>query len=103
MESILQWKGFAVEENVYPAAETLTLPENKHVLLFNWSGPIGIEMQTADGWKDSVCDKGAVVCLSSVGNSTTIRWTQPFHALMIVFEPESVNEILEIKDFRFVP
>ncbi|HZY82811.1 MAG TPA: helix-turn-helix transcriptional regulator [Cyclobacteriaceae bacterium] len=102
MESILQWNGFKVEENVFPAIESLTLPGDKHTLLFNWSGPIGIEIQTADGWKDSVCDKGAVVCLSSVGSSTTIRWTQPFHGLMIVLEPHFVNEILEIKDFKFV-
>lgn len=94
------WKGFTVEENMFPPVDSATLPENKHVLLFNWSEPLAIEVKDEDGWKDNVCDKGSVVCLSS-GKSTTIRWSQPFHGLAIFLDPEFVNEVLEIKDFRF--
>lgn len=96
------WKGFTVEQNIFPASESVTLPENKHVLLFNWSEPIGIEIKSDNGWTGSVCDKGSLVCLSTAGSSTTIRWSQPFHALAVTLDPEFVNEVLEIKDFRFM-
>jgi AraC family transcriptional regulator len=96
------WKGFTVEQNVFPAVDFATLPENKHVLLFNWGDPLTIEMKSGDEWKDTLCNKGSLVCLSSIENPTTIRWTQSFHALAVYLDPEFVNEILEIKDFRFV-
>ena len=96
------WKGFTVEQNIFPAVESVSLPENKHVLLFNWSEPLAIEIKTHEGWREAVCDKGSVVCLSTAGSSTTIRWNQPFHALTVYLEPKFVNEVLEIKDFKFV-
>jgi AraC family transcriptional regulator len=94
-------KGFTVEQKIYSPAESFTVPESKHVLLFNWSEPLGFEIKSNDGWKDHVCDKGSVVCLSTAGSGTTIRWSQPFHALAIYLEPEFVNEVLALKDFRF--
>ncbi|HMJ70516.1 MAG TPA: helix-turn-helix transcriptional regulator [Cyclobacteriaceae bacterium] len=97
------WKGFTVEQNMFPPVGNATLPENKHTLLFNWGEPLTIEMKVGDQWKESLCDKGAVVCLSSVGNATTIRWNQSFHAMAIFIDPEFVNQIVEIKDFQFVP
>jgi AraC family transcriptional regulator len=96
------WKGFSVEENVFPAVGDATLPENKHTLLFNWGDPLTIEIKTGDEWKETLCEKGAVVCLSSAGSPATIRWNQSFHAVGIFIDPEFVNQVLEIKDFRFV-
>lgn len=97
------WKGLTVEQKIFPASDSFTLHENKHVLLFNWSDPLGIGIQAEDGWTDCVCDKGALVCLSTAGNPSAMRWNQPFHALAIYLDPEFVNEVLESKDFKFTP
>lgn len=96
------WKGFSVELHEFPAVESAVLSSDKHCMLFNWADPIGIEILVDGKWKDSICDKGALVCLSSAGNPPTFRWNQSFHALVISITPELANSVLELKEFTFV-
>jgi AraC family transcriptional regulator len=98
MKSIL--KGFTVEQSVLDPVESTTLT-NHHSLIFNWSDPIDVQLSSDIGWTDSICDKGAVACLSPAENPSTLRWTQPFNSLRISIDPAFVNEVLEIKDFTF--
>ena len=98
MKSIL--KGFTVEQSVLGPVESTTLAD-KHSLLFNWAEPIDVQLSSDIGWTESICDKGAVACLSPAENPSTLRWSQPFHALAIYIDPAFVNEVLEIKDFTF--
>jgi AraC family transcriptional regulator len=95
------WKGFTAEHNVFPPVTSATLPDKKHVLLFNWGEPLTIQMRSGDESIDCVCDKGALVCLSSGENPMTLRWDQPFHAMAIIFDHDFVTDVLGIRDFRF--
>lgn len=95
------WKGFVIEENLFPPTEAAQLPNDRHCLLFNWSAPSEFELKVGDEWKKVVCETGALICLSSPGNAPTIKWPQPFHAVGIFIDPAYVSEILGINNFEF--
>jgi AraC family transcriptional regulator len=98
MKSIL--KGFTVEQSTLDPVESTTLA-NHHSLVFNWADPIDVQLSSDIGWTDSICDKGALACLSPAENPSTLRWSQPFNTLGIYIDPAFVNEVLETKNFTF--
>jgi AraC family transcriptional regulator len=100
MKSILS--GFTVEQSTIDAVESTTL-SNKHTLLFNWADPIAVGLSSDIGWSELTSDRHAVVCLSPADNPSTLRWNQSFHSLGMYIEPDFVNEVLEVKDFTFLP
>ncbi len=98
--SAASWKGFTIEENIFPAVTKATLPGSWHSLILNWSDPVSIALP---GIHESVCDKGSVACLSTTGADTVLLWNQTFHSVCLHLSPQLVDEVLEIKDFRFLP
>lgn len=72
-------KGFSVEEITLIGNETITLPEDKHTLIFI----------------------GELVTLSPAGGSISLSLHEANSVLAIYFEPGFVDEILEVKNFCF--
>jgi AraC family transcriptional regulator len=98
MKSIL--KGFTVEQSILDPVESTTL-SNHHSLIFNWGDPIDVQLSSDIGWTENICDQGALACLSTAENPSTLRWFQPFNIMAIYIDPAFVNEVLEIRNFTF--
>lgn len=81
-------EGFTVEDVTF-AAETIALPADKHSLIFNW---------TTD---DS--GRGLLVALSPFNSPSLHHLSEPLDALAIYFDPAFVDEVLEVKNFSFLP
>src|SRR6187402_1007422 len=83
MKSIL--KGFIVEERTLLAAETFTLPAEKHSLVFNW-------MEHAN-------DKGLLLSLSPAHDPATLSFNSPTTIFGIYLDNTFVNAVLETENF----
>lgn len=81
-------KGFIVEETVFAASETTTLPIEKHSLIFNWN--------------ENDEKKGLLIALSPAGDPITFCPEQELRAFAIYLEPAFVDEVLNVKNFTFI-